>query len=347
MIERGVIGFLSLTSDELEPGLGLADDWDLVLITASWEQRTSAALPHLKDLDCEIGIIRFSSTDAAIKAKKDAFVAHAQSALKRTRLIEFPASNATEESFRAIAKLFEERFAQLRRPMRVLMDVSSIPKKYLLYVLGMGFKREFVASMTFLYAEARYEALPTSATPLSTNPAGLISDGEWTSVQVPFLEADNYAPSKRDVVVSLGAEIGVAIPTIERLEPRKLTLIKVSDPMGRVPKALVDKEKRYVDTLLQQPGATLREHGLHDVLAVAQDVLKSCESTTTCLAIGSKPHALGLGLAALADDRIDVVCRTPSSYKGADALPTGKILRFVIADRFEPSTYLKPEKSAK
>jgi hypothetical protein len=54
---------------------------------------------------------------------------------------------------------------------------------------------------------------------------------------------------------------------------------------------------------------------------------------------GGKPHALGLGVAALAVPAMEVICRVPKRYKALDVRPSGSVLIYEIEDRFEPEAY--------
>jgi hypothetical protein len=42
----------------------------------------------------------------------------------------------------------------------------------------------------------------------------------------------------------------------------------------------------------------------------------------------------------LADPRIEVVCRTPASYRIVDVHPSGDPMFYEIEDRFDPASYL-------
>jgi hypothetical protein len=58
------------------------------------------------------------------------------------------------------------------------------------------------------------------------------------------------------------------------------------------------------------------------------------------MAIGSKPHAIGMALAALSNPRVEVVCRTPASYRGVDVQPSAGPMLYEIEDRFDPASYI-------
>lgn len=340
MTSSASLGFLNVEQSLVSKARDICSDWDLVLTTVSWESRATATLPLLTGKSDDVRMLWFESTNADVTARKKAMADAATATLgKKIRQVDLRPSSECEPNFRTLGKLLEDEFSNHGRPLRILLDATCLPKKYLLYLLGVSFRREYAAKLTVLYAEGKYSS-PKRGGSGTTKTHGLISDGDWLSVQVPYLESADYAPSKRDVVVTFGGEVGVAIPMIERLEPRQLILLQITADSPRLSKKQIDKEKRYVDLLLDQPNARLLEYDIGDAIGVARVLLTECQGATTCVAIGSKPHALGMGLAALADDRMEVVCRIPSAYTGVDAIATGRVMQFTIEDRFEPSAYL-------
>lgn len=334
------LGFLNCTQQDATVS-SIESGWDLMIASVSWESRAAALLPLLANTKAAMQLFRFESSSPAIQARKELTFKQFEAALgSRLNVVNLQSSSTCEFNFRQIRTLIEDAYATRKRALRVLLDATCLPKKYLLYIMGVSFRREYVAKLGVLYAEGKYVAPKSAASTPARRSQGLISDGDWVSIQIPFLESSDYAPNKRDVVVSLGGEVGVAVPLIERLEPRRLRLIQIREDGARVPKRLLEKESRYVSLLLGQPGATIQEYDLNNATGVALDIIKQCEGPTTCVAIGSKPHAIAMGLAALADDRIDVVCRVPGGYTAADAVHTGRTTYFDIEDRFEPSAYL-------
>ena len=98
------------------------------------------------------------------------------------------------------------------------------------------------------------------------------------------------------------------------------------------------------EELLREPNAVQVDIKLCDAVGLACHAVTFVESSiargTTMMAIGSKPHAIGIALAALANPRVEVVCRTPASYRAVDVLPSGDPMLYEIEDRFDPLTYL-------
>ena len=85
---------------------------------------------------------------------------------------------------------------------------------------------------------------------------------------------------------------------------------------------MLDSERMAYDELLQEPNAIQLDIKLCDAIGVARHAAAFTKTTaargTTMMAIGSKPHAIGVALAALANPRVEVVCRTPASYRAVD-----------------------------
>src|SRR3546814_9251550 len=94
------------------------------------------------------------------------------------------------------------------------------------------------------------------------------------------------------------------------------------------------------DELLREPNAVQEDIKLCDAVGVARHANAFIENTAargaTMMAIGSKPHAIGIALAALSDPRVEVVCRTPASYRAVDVHPSAEPMFYEIEDRFDP-----------
>jgi hypothetical protein len=95
--------------------------------------------------------------------------------------------------------------------------------------------------------------------------------------------------------------------------------------------------------LLREPNAIQVDIKLCDAVGVARHAISFIDSSvargTTMMAIGSKPHAIGMALAALADPRVEVVCRTPASYRAVDVQASADPMLYEIEDRFDPLSY--------
>lgn len=337
MLSEAPIGQLQVRQGEIGNGFTLLQTYDLALTTNSWESRANTATAALVGRSETLGVLRFASSDEDILARKDASLASVTSITgNKFHLINLAPSIDFETNFKKLDGLFEEAFRKAGRPIAVLLDMTCLPKRYILFVIGREFRREQVSRIDILYSEAaRYELTPGT----STGTLSLISDGEWTSVQVPYLESEEYVSSKRDLFISLGGELTNAMPFIDRFEPKEMRLYSVENTESRLPKDQFALEASLRDKLTHFPNCYSMSFDLQDVIGVAEDVLRAVRSPTTCFAIGPKPHALAFGLATLANHSLQVVCRSPGRYLASDATPSGRILAYSLEDRFDPRSY--------
>jgi hypothetical protein len=233
-----------------------------------------------------------------------------------------------------------------RRPLKVLCDISCIPKSYLLLLLGLGFRKNYFARFDCLYSEGRYPLGKQHAAAASAAIAAgsIISEGVWESLPVPFFESESTIPNHRDVLVSLGGEIGLALPFIEKYEPRRLGLMVISESEVQNPEKLPQSEQYALNELQAEPNVERTNIPLCDVAGLSRYAADFCRSSAadaiTALAIGSKTHALALGIAAFSQPRMEVICRIPKKYTMLDVESNGSVVGFEIEDRFEPNAYL-------
>ncbi|MET3926367.1 hypothetical protein [Devosia sp. 2618] len=329
------IGALHVTQGELTND-ALLKKYDLGVAAISWESRTVTALPFMAGRSEETVMLRFASTDKSVDDLKDVMQSDADKILGSYSLHSLERSTVWNENVADLDRLVSEAVRRAGRPISVLLDMSCLPKRYSLLLLGRGFRQEHVARMDILYAEAeRYEMTRLK----HSGAVNIVSEGASTTVQVPYFEGDNYTPDKRDLFISLGGELTNAVPIVERFEASDLRLYSVEDTQARVPSAQFEGEAPIRQRLSEMPNAYNMTFALGDVLGLAEDVLRTKQLPTTCLAIGPKTHALAFGLAALADDSIQLVCRSPGRYLANDAIPSGKIFLYQIQDRFEPRAY--------
>jgi hypothetical protein len=201
----------------------------------------------------------------------------------------------------------------------------------------MGFSKGYFARLDCLYSEGDYEAINTPSTEkkIISTEAGPISEGKWDSLPVPFFEGGQAIPGSRDVLVTLGGEVGLAIPFIEKYEPERLSLVVLKDGTLSSRDALAE--------MLAEPNVTESACGVSDVVGIARHAMSFCDASkaevVSALAVGSKPHALGLGVAALDRSKIELICRIPKRYTMLDVPAAGVVRLYKIEDRFEPHAY--------
>jgi hypothetical protein len=184
----------------------------------SWEQRSSTALGSVKNLAGRIHLLKFSSRTKEIEKKKAEALKQFRKLARGCRVIKLASSTSFQQNAEALERLVADAYVKSRRPLRVLVDITCIPKSYTLFLLGLGFSRHYFSRLDCLYAEGIYSPNDLRDDGLISDHAnsGIFSDGDWEALQIPYLEAERAIPTSRDLIVSMGGEIGLSLPFIER-----------------------------------------------------------------------------------------------------------------------------------
>lgn len=346
MVDELAVGDFVVRQRKLAENETLKRSYDAIIAGLSWESRGPTALSGLSTLGAPLTIFKFESRSAETEAAKLTQLETFRSLQPALAVKQLGTSTENDINFSGIKAWLQDLYKSTGRPLSLLIDITCLPKTYVLYLIGLGFSEELVACMDCLYTPGQYDLVSNGASsPLAlTGPRALLSEGEWHSRQIPYLEASDYIANDADLLVTLGGELGLSVPFIERFEPRRLGLICIEEtsPGRGVP--MLASERLAYEELLREPNAIQTDIKLCDAVSVARHatafVRSSAARGTTMMAIGSKPHALGVALAALSDPRVEVVCRTPSSYRGVDVKPSAAPMLYEIEDRFDPASYI-------
>ncbi len=339
MISRTAsLGPLAVSQSELL-STSLRERYDLCVAISSWESRATKAFSVLPEREAIWEVWTFATNDPdRASAKTRCFDQLVKLRQEGVSAVQLAGSLEYETNFGLLHQHVAAHSLARGGALRLLFDMTCMPKKYILFLLGMAFKNEYVKSVDFVYSEGAYRS--TRSADIEGVRGWNPSEGEWSSVQVPYFEANDFMPDARGLIVSLGAEISASIPLIERYEPARISLLSVKDQPERIDTSLIEVERLSIRELESLPFTTSESFLLEDLLSVAEACRAFCrerpDMTVTGLAIGAKPHALALGFSALSVPNLEIVCRLPSKYISGDVVPTGKVYIYSAEDRFEP-----------
>lgn len=343
MIKQCVAGTLTIKQHTDLRQIDLVHEYDMAVAAISWEQRATAAFRSTKTLPKNATFIRFASSDPTLNRLKNNAEDVLSGLFQKIDQLKLTQSTNFYENAQQIETYFRDKFESVGRPLRILLDITCMPKSYLLFLIGMGFSRDFFCRVDCTYAEGYYDLQAPTPDPVSGT-VGLISEGEWGALQIPYLVADSAIPAHRDLIVAMGGEISLSIPFVERYEPRRLGLVLIGESLAQAPERLPASEGAALGRLLEEGNVDRADIPLADVVGMINHVTEFCETTTSetvsGIAIGSKPHALALGVAALNNENLEIICRVPKRYRPLDVAPAGPLSFYQIEDRFEPSSYL-------
>ena len=346
MTEEFAIGDVLFRQFRLDHEEKIERPYDLIVAGLSWETRGVVALAHLRNANADVELWKFQSQSDVVEKAKARQLEKFRALFSNIKVVELGSSTDVESNFVRIKSRLHDAYARAGRPLSVLVDMTCLPKTYTLFMVGLGFREELVARIDCLYTPGEYDLISanTNSSPVVAGPRSLLSEGEWHSRQIPYLEASEYIANDLDLLVSLGGELGLTLPFMERFEPRRLGLVFIDETSPENGTPMLPSERLAYEELLSEPNTIKKGLPLCDAVGMAHHALtfarESSARGTTMMAIGAKPHALALGLVALADSRVEVVCRTPASYRPVDVKPSGEPMLYEIEDRFDPASYL-------
>jgi hypothetical protein len=314
------------------------------LAALSWERRATTGLTATVGLTGRLILLKFASTSPEIEAAKEAALLQFRK-IYSAELLDLDISTEFAKNANRIESFIQDVSVKAGRPLKVFLDITCVPKSYLLFLLGLGFSRNYVSRLDCVYSEGAYALADLSGEPAGGEKArGIISEGEWESLQVPYLGAERAIPGARDLFVTMGGEIGLSLPFIEKYEPTKLGLVLIKESLVQTPEKLLPSERAALNELLSEPNVLRKDVGLCDVVTLTRETISFCAESrvdaVSGIALGAKPHALALGIAALSQENLEIVCRIPKRYRPLDVAPTGDLAFYQIEDRFEPGAYL-------
>jgi hypothetical protein len=312
------------------------DKPDLFISFVSWEER-SVAVAKSSVLAAKNVVFRFAGPvgdELKDKREREMQVALSSRGASVQRVLGAPSTQCAE-NFDKLATIVRLAVQEQRRPINLLLDISCCPKSFLTFLLGYCLANGFVRTIQFFYAHTKYEN-KVDADPQGEQVMFRFTDGEWSALQVPFLEGTYRPSAPRKLVVMMGAEIATTESFLRRYQPDKLELVA---PRPGVTKQIDDAVDRGVHTLMNRfeiPDSGLKLVGPHDAVGSAtacreyMDQDSGMDVSLVCL--GTKPHAIGAAVIASTDSKATLVCRVPKYYSQSPGQPTGEASIYQIED---------------
>ena len=346
MDEAVAIGPLGVTQSLIVGAWGPRRGYDLYLTALSWESRCTYIASRYGTQLPSATVLRFDSSDPAVDKAKDVRLCELGILAPVCQVLRLSKSTDLQPNYKAIESLLRDRSTRAKRPLRVLVDITCLPKAYVMFLVGAGFLRDYLAVLDCLYAAGTYDhaGLDNAKTTAAVTNRSLVSLGDWRPELIPYLRSTEMIPTSRDLLVTLGGELGMARTFMDRVEPDRTMLVFIAEDAPGPDRSMAQSERIALKHLLEDSHTTRQNLSLGDVISVAEQAIgfvrESNCSGVTGMALGAKSHALGLAIAALSESRLEIISRVPAGYKGIDVLPSGQIYLFELSDRFEPCSYI-------
>lgn len=316
-------------SERLEAG------GDLLILTSSWERRC-----------VEVARVRHGPYAAAAVvtfAEKGTSGRRAEHDAELARLAAEHAGNVADlgrhsvsdvESWRnALAELVAGTRIALGRPLDMVVDVSCLPKYFMLTLMGYCVSSGSVRSLRLLYAEGRYAPSDGNT---SLAPDHAFTEGSWRSLPVPYLEGRLSPDKKVEVIASIGFETFQARKLIRVYEAERHRLVTPYPGFSPEYGDQSEKEAKALATNLDLSEREILRCPAGDAAAAADIVVEVLDRggrfKEVGLCLGTKPHAIGFGVAALIRPDFTLVCRMPDRYVETETPATGVMWSYELRD---------------
>jgi hypothetical protein len=320
--------FLSAQSTELTTFSSLSGQYDIALLSASWDSRSTCILEATKLRIGRSILLTFAFRDRAGLCDTH-----------ETELSDFLSSRSDEvKVINGEATEVESLWHQIRgeiygcpkgRPLRALVDLSAIPRYFASSFLSECVRTGFVNTIDIIYAEATYDL---------TDAKDGFSVGASRIVTVPNLEGD-YSPTKnRWYFLSLGWDGPRTLRVVAQGEPDRVSLL-LPDP-GFQPNYFEEtlKQNRGLIDRYRVPEMQIVRASAGDAVSawrrIAQANVERIDSENSHYFLtGTKPHSIALTLRAIELRTPIVQYVVPDTHRVVRTKPTSKRWLYSISDQ--------------
>ncbi|WP_283435633.1 hypothetical protein [Neorhodopirellula lusitana] len=326
---RSFLGATACKSTNLEDVY--TGKYDLLVASSSWDRRC-AVIAQSNRIESEAGLLLlFEKRDSlGLRDAHDAKLEDHLSSICEGLVTARYDSRDLESTWDFIVDKLDKTFSNHKRPLKIFVDLATIPRYFSLGILAYGIKHGLLEAITFGYSEGRYRNL-------SGNSVEWFTEGGWDAVAIPCLEGEWEPQNKRLYVVSIGFEGAKTQRLITKAEPDRVAVLYPDPPV----------QPDYADEVALNNGKLTRDFNIADrdiVRAHAADAVSAWRSLDaasveklgleTCIyaCCGSKPHSLALALRAMSTGVGAVMYVVPDSHRVSDVQPNGTYWQYTIRD---------------
>jgi hypothetical protein len=324
------------------------DAVDIIVCVASWEARC-VAVTQLSDIKAHLGLLlSFRKGGGSGRRAQHFELLREWLGTKCSRVYIADYENSTDvfPNIYDLADRLADIVMEFGRTVHIAFDVSSCPKAYMLFVLGFLGRLGYAFRFSLLYAGGEYIASPESeGRAVAARKVGeypnIMTEGRWSSVQVPYFEGQVRPERRRQGVVSIGFDAVQATKLLKLYEADEYTIILPSPGLTKeyTRRALAEVEK--LRAAFDKEKMTLEEFGASDVEGLSSYLndrysASQIEQEIIFFCLGPKTHAVSMAISGLLDPDIPIICRSPERYVEHEVIYTGQTWLFRLDDTSVP-----------
>ncbi|MCA4722165.1 hypothetical protein [Mycolicibacterium fortuitum] len=316
---------------------GLMDgSFDLIIVGASWDRRCRTLIASTDLVTHSAVLIRYANT--GVSGSSDASLEFLNSFVSpRTKnSVEILAldSAAMVDTWTEIRKAVVQTCGDLRRPMHIAVDLSSVPRYISMGLLGFGYKSGCAAQMTFWYSAAKdYRVLSDVA---KSTGSSQFTVGSWLPQPIPVLSRPTSGSAPMHLLVSTGLEGSLTLGLVDDLEPARVQLVYSTGNDSSLTNRVHRENAVLEDAYLIEDGDRV-DWPLFDACGLAAEIVKGMDEKHfdqhgrllehSLLMCGPKTHALAFAVAACQSDVKNVFFGLAENRREVTGDPVGPFYR--------------------
>lgn len=324
------LGYLKLESCCCRPETQLSRVFDLGFVVSGWEERC-VTVTQTPLTFREAFMIRFEQDgEVCFKTPYDSALWEWLSARTGHGACRRLTGSLSDTSLLLgeIHKIIQAAQTRKGRPLKVFLDMTSCPKHVFLDILAFSLADALCSHVCLTYGEGEYH---------SNRSKLVFASGDWDSAIVPGYRGMPDPERRRFFLVSLGFEGERSLRMVSRYEPDRVSLLVpfpgfCSDYSRRAVEnasLLVDEYRIPDDQVRRAPAADVAA-----ALETLQDpgIYRKGTEEITFLCLGTKPHALAMGLHATQNPETILLYNRPARYELVEATFSGRWWVYTIID---------------
>lgn len=303
------------------------ENFDIGIFVSSWDARCTAPLTTRNLKFKHTILITFDDHISKPSATTDVLYSHLNEISSSVIVLVTSASRVESLAQRLITEVYEI-YKSSRRTINVFIDISAMSRYHFGALIGFCFRSGVTSQIVASYSEAKYTN--------SLNEVAFTS-GNWKTLQIPGFEG-SYKPAKeRAYIVSVGFEGSKTHRVLSRAEPN---VVKVLFPSPGFDAGYPEETFTRNSGLFE--AFNIKRHELINchagdaisVFTAAKEAMSALAPryNVFCVCSGTKPHSLGLVLAALVENSSVLLYNIPEEYVKLSMHPTGRIWTYRISN---------------